>query len=54
VAPKLILWLSVNTTWGTVLKGLSIRKVEKHWSKLADVDTISHRILPLLLTGIMT
>jgi hypothetical protein len=26
-------WLGVTTTWGTVLKGPRIWKVEKHWSK---------------------
>ena len=32
VAVKIILWLEVSTTWGTVLKGHSIRKVENHCS----------------------
>jgi hypothetical protein len=28
---KILLWLAVITSWGTVLKGHSIRKVENHW-----------------------
>lgn len=29
---KIILWLEVTKTWGTVLKSYSIRKVEHHWN----------------------
>lgn len=28
----IILWFEAVTTWGTVLEGSSIRKVEKHWT----------------------
>ena len=30
---KIMWWLGVTTTWGTVLKGCSVRKVEKHLAK---------------------
>ena len=30
---RIILWLAVRTTWGTVWKGCSIRKFENHWSR---------------------
>ena len=30
ISSEILLWLGVPTTWGTVLKGHSIRKVEKH------------------------
>ena len=33
VISEILLWLGVTTTWGTVLKGHSIRKVEKHCSR---------------------
>jgi hypothetical protein len=30
---EIILWLGVTTTWGTLLKGCSVRKVESHYPK---------------------
>lgn len=32
VEMKIVLWLRV-TTWGTILEGCCIRKVESHWSR---------------------
>ena len=49
VATKIILWLGVTTTWGTVLKGCSIRKVESHW--YTPFQTLSVKsILQLILS----
>ena len=33
ISSEILLWLGVPTTWGTVLKGHSIRMVEKHCSR---------------------
>lgn len=30
---KIILWLVVKTTRGTVLKGLGVEKIDNHWFK---------------------
>ena len=32
-AIKITLWLGVTTTWGTILKGGSVGKVENHWAR---------------------
>lgn len=37
-----ILWLGVTTTWGTVLKGCSIRKVENRWFRRKTITVISY------------
>lgn len=34
IAAKIVLWLGVTTTWRTVLKDHSIRKVENHFSRV--------------------
>ena len=40
---KKILWLVVTTTWGTLLKGHGIRKVENHWTRITyDLDSLAH------------
>jgi hypothetical protein len=31
---KIIFWLRVTTTWGTVLKGRGIRKIKDHCSRV--------------------
>ena len=38
---EIVLWLGVTTTWGTVVKGLSIRKVESHCSRNVTQDQLS-------------
>lgn len=30
---KIILWLGITATWGIILKGHGLRKVENHWSR---------------------
>ena len=46
---NLILWLGVSTTWGTVLEGCSIRKVENYWSTV--YETLPCRMLAHLPTA---
>ena len=54
VATKTVLWLGggVTTTQGTVLKGLSIRKVENHWTRRWHMIGVPHsRCSSCLLCG---
>jgi hypothetical protein len=43
VVMNIILWLGVTTTWGTVLKGHSIRKVENHC--LRDIYPVCYELI---------
>jgi hypothetical protein len=43
VGMKIISLLGVTTIWGTVLKGRSIRKVEKHWLSLDDLSGLKKK-----------
>lgn len=37
---KIIVWLVVTTTLGTVLKGHRIRKIENHWPRLLEFSAL--------------
>jgi len=37
---RIILWLGVATTLGTILKGCSVRKIENHWPRLLEFSAL--------------
>ena len=51
IATKIILWLGVTTTWGTVLDGQNTRNIENHCSRYLNIITI-HRKQIALTTGL--
>jgi hypothetical protein len=48
VAAKTNLWLRVTTTWGSILKGLGIRRVENHCSRGRGKDKSVIKYLSVL------